>query len=260
MTITRAEIKVVSEQLFQNAASDILVNFPTDGDGDAIGTAYLDSKNVAESVDQVGLQPSSALNLYRVFALSIRDDRNQGDERLWEYLRNYVNYEPGSRKTYLEDVAARYAFVFAPIDAAILAGYPFTAAAVTGEVFIEAPSQVLEWGNSNLGSSTTTRYLGPGIQTGLADTVIWSREVKVAGRVRSSVRQEPGPPGKTMTYTIVINGTPSAAVVVMQSDDTSAVDDVNFPEVVPGDLVASRVTRSASGATARNVINTLEIF
>jgi hypothetical protein len=109
-------------------------------------------------------------------------------------------------------------------------------------------ADTLIWGNDNIGSSPTTRYLVPGWDALLAPTAMRNYRVARAGTL-SEMRvhhNAPGGNGNTVTYTLTVNGAPTALTVSMLSTAPDGTDLANSIATVAGDLLGIEVTKGAA--------------
>jgi len=119
----------------------------------------------------------------------------------------------------------------------------------------------LLWGDNSVGSSTTTRYLSPGYDDGLAETIPTQFRVVRAGtfqnlRIRHNV---PAGNGNAIVYTLRVNGVPSALTVSLASTATDGSDLANNVVVAVGDLIDIEVTKAAGvGSSPTNITATVE--
>jgi len=126
-----------------------------------------------------------------------------------------------------------------------------------------SPTSVLGWGQDNVGSSTTTRYLTPGWDDGIAPTVPRQIAVPRAGTLNSMivVQQTPLGNGNNITYTLRVNGIPSMLAVTIQSTGGFAANFLSPVAVVPTDIIDIEVTKVATiGNSPLRVGLTLELF
>jgi hypothetical protein len=139
------------------------------------------------------------------------------------------------------------------------------AGASPGDVFaldVGAGPDTLLWGNSSLVAALTVRYLTPGYADSVAETSPIEFRMPVAGTFRNlRVRQNVvGGGANTLTYTLMVNGAPTALTVTMASTASDGSDLANSVAVAAGDLVAIRVTRSGViPASPANVVASLEV-
>lgn len=111
-----------------------------------------------------------------------------------------------------------------------------------------ASKAILTWGDDSIATSMTTRYLTPGFDDGQAETTETAFRIPFACtlknlRIRARVA---GSGAATLTYTLVVNGTPSSLTVSMSNTSQDGSDLVNTVAVSAGDLISIRVTKSAS--------------
>lgn len=119
----------------------------------------------------------------------------------------------------------------------------------------------LLWGASRVGSTVTTRYLTPGYDNGLAQTIPTQIRAARAGalqnlRVRHNV---PAGNGSPIVYTLRVNGVASALVVSLASTSADASDLVATVAVAAGDLLDFEVTKGSSiGRSPTDIVATVE--
>lgn len=107
---------------------------------------------------------------------------------------------------------------------------------------------ILTWGDDSITTTTTTRYLTPGFDDGTAETTETAYRVPADGtaknlRVRARVA---GTGAATLTYTLMVNGSPSTLSVAMSNTVQDGSDLSNTVSLSAGDLISIRVTKSAS--------------
>jgi len=124
-----------------------------------------------------------------------------------------------------------------------------------------ASSSQLLWGSNSVGSSTTTRYLTPGFDNQLAQTVAIQIRASRAGTLRNlRVHHRAGAGnGNNIVYTIRINGVPTALTVTMASTANDGSDLANTVVVAANDLIDIEVTKAAStGSSPNDITATVE--
>lgn len=125
-----------------------------------------------------------------------------------------------------------------------------------------ASKAILTWGDDNITTTTTTRYLTPGFDDGTAETSETAYRVPSAGtaqnlRVRARVA---GSGAATLTYTLIVNGSPSSLSVAMSNTTQDGSDLVNTVSLSAGDLISMRITKSASLSSAPDdIVASLEV-
>ena len=117
------------------------------------------------------------------------------------------------------------------------------------------------WGASDLVSSTTTRYLTPGYETGNAPT----SPVRMAVPFPTTLRRfyiehnTPVGNGNPIVYTVRVNGVATAISVSLASTGSLGSDLAHSVAVAAGDLVDIQVTKASSvGNGAVSAMATLE--
>lgn len=124
-----------------------------------------------------------------------------------------------------------------------------------------AAGAALLWGASTVSFTTTTRYLYPFFDNGLAQTVAIRYRVPRAGTIRNlRVRHTtPGGNGNAIVYTLRVNGVASGLTTSLASTGTDASDLVTSVVVAAGDLVDIEITKVAGIAGSPNdVVATAE--
>jgi len=146
-------------------------------------------------------------------------------------------------------------------------GNPNTIAAFNGAgaaIYLPPPSSgsaPVLWGADSVGTSVTTRYLTPGYEDGLAQTVpIQIRAVRAGTlqklRVRHNITAGNGNP---IVYTLRVNGVATALTVSLASTVADGSDLVNTVAVAAGDLLDFRVTKAAGVvASPADIVATVE--
>lgn len=115
-----------------------------------------------------------------------------------------------------------------------------------------AGQQILTFGADSVDNTTTTRYLGPGYQLGVADDNPPSFENSLAGTIRNlRVRHNrPLGNGQPIVYTLRVNGAPTALTVSVTSTATNGQNLANSVAVNAGDVIDLQVTKAADVATS----------
>lgn len=129
---------------------------------------------------------------------------------------------------------------------------------------LDASSQSTEkFGNTNVSSTSTTRYLTPGFDgTNVAGTSAIQYKSPVAGTAKNLyiVHNNPAGNGGTITYTLRINGVATALTVGVPSTSASGVDNVHTVAIAVGDLIDIQVTKAGSiGTSPTNVCASFQI-
>jgi len=126
---------------------------------------------------------------------------------------------------------------------------------------IPTGSAQLLWGNDVVGGTTTTRYLTPGYDESLAQTMAVQIRAVRAGTLRNlRVRHNvPAGNGNNIVYTLRVNGAATALSATLASTATDSADLVNAVVVAAGDLLDFEVTKPALvGASPNDVVATVE--
>jgi len=120
----------------------------------------------------------------------------------------------------------------------------------------KADGSVLTWGNNSVSSTTTTRYMTPGFEDGLATTAAIQFRVPFASTARKMrVRQNsPAGNGNNVVYTLRVNGSASALAVTIASTGTDADDLTNEVTLAAGDIIDIEVTKASSTGSAPNQV------
>jgi hypothetical protein len=125
---------------------------------------------------------------------------------------------------------------------------------------------ILQWGNSSVANSTTTRVLDPGYENRIAPLASGTSFVDVriprAGTLRNLYVQHnnPGGTGAVITYTVFVNGIATAITVGVASTTAQGADTTNSVVVAAGDRVRIVVTKvAAAGGGSRQPEVSLEV-
>lgn len=127
---------------------------------------------------------------------------------------------------------------------------------------------VIHFGQGDLDASTTaTRYMTPGWDTGTASANIRAVPMTRDGVIRNMEvnARAAGVDTRTINTRILVNGVSTDLLVAVTNDnaDQSGSDTTHSVAVVRGDMVSVRVTKSGSGAftsTAQDVAVSFELF
>ncbi len=139
-----------------------------------------------------------------------------------------------------------------------LAGFDGGGAAA---LFIRTSDSLL-WGDNSVGSTTTTRYLTPGYDDNLAETIATQVRAPRAGtlqnmRVRHNVTNGNG---NSIVYTVRVNSVGSALTVSLASTTADGSDLASTVVIAAGDLLDIEVTKAASvGTSPNNIAVTVEL-
>lgn len=120
----------------------------------------------------------------------------------------------------------------------------------------------LQWGNSSVSGTTTTRYLSPGYGDATAQTTPIQQVVPTAGTLRNLrvKHNSPAGNGNAIVYTVRINGAATGVTVSLASTGTDGADTVNTAAVVAGDKIDIIVTKAVTvGASPGDVTASLEV-
>jgi len=121
---------------------------------------------------------------------------------------------------------------------------------------------ILIWGDDDIATSTTVRYLTPGYDDSVAETTVASMRIPYSGVLKNlRVRHNSAGSGSaTITYTVLVNGSGSSLVVAMSNTAQDGSDLVNSANVSAGDLIAIRVNKSSSiSSSPDNIVASLEV-
>ncbi len=119
----------------------------------------------------------------------------------------------------------------------------------------------LVFGTGSLSASTTTRFLYPGYDDGLAQTVAIVIEMTQAGTLRNLriVHNNPGGNGNDIVYTVLKNGGATSIAVTLASNAAAGADTSNSETFVAGDQITIRATKAAGiGGGLEDITATLE--
>jgi len=127
-------------------------------------------------------------------------------------------------------------------------------------------SGILTWGNNSVANSTASRVLDPGYENRTAplstSTALIDVRVPRAGTLRNLYieHNNPGGTGAIITYTVWVNGAPTAITTSLASTAAQASDTVNSVAVAAGARVRIVVTKiAAAGGGARRPEVSLEV-
>ena len=117
------------------------------------------------------------------------------------------------------------------------------------------------WGNSSIGTSTTSRYLTPGFTDNMAPTYAIQFRVAKAGTIKNLyVRQNTAGTGAVnVTYTVRKNGTNQALTVTLLATANDANDTTHTFAVAAGDLLDILVAKAGTlGSSPQDITATVE--
>lgn len=120
----------------------------------------------------------------------------------------------------------------------------------------------LTWGDDNITTTTTTRYLTPGFDDGTAETTETGYRVPSDGTAQNMrvYARAVGSGAATLTYTLMVNGSPSSLEVAMSNTAQDGTDLVNTVSLSAGDLISIRVTKSTSlSSSPDDIMVSLEV-
>ena len=104
------------------------------------------------------------------------------------------------------------------------------------------------FGAASLTPTTTDRWLFPGYANSNARTIPLNRPSPFDGvlKLLRVIHNDPGGNGGAITYTVMINGAPTALSVTMASTDSAGVNLTDQVAVSKGDLVCLKAAKAAS--------------
>lgn len=114
---------------------------------------------------------------------------------------------------------------------------------------------ILFWGNTDISPTTTTRFLAPGYDTGLAPTTVRDLLCPRAGTLRNLfIRHNTNNGnGNSVVYTVMKNGIATAIAVSLATGAIGDGSDIaNTVAIAQGDRISIRITK-AVGVTNGNV-------
>lgn len=120
----------------------------------------------------------------------------------------------------------------------------------------------LEFGAGSVSSTTTTRYLWPGFEGGIAQIAPVQFRLTRAGTLKSLRvhHNSPAGNGNNIVYTVRKNGVATTLTCTLASTAADGSDLVNSVSFAAGDLVDIRITKGASvGAAPNDVTATVEV-
>jgi hypothetical protein len=125
---------------------------------------------------------------------------------------------------------------------------------------------ILTWGNASVANSTATRVLDPGYENRLAPLSTAASVIDVRSPRSGVLRNlyvehnNPGGSGALITYTVYVNGAPTAITVGVASTSAQGADTVNSVSIAAGDRIRIVVTKVAvAGAGSRYPEVSLEV-
>lgn len=125
-----------------------------------------------------------------------------------------------------------------------------------------ATSALLHFGNSSVSSTTTSRYMTPGYEDGLAGTAVVQYYAPFAGNLKNLwVRHNtPAGNGNPIVYTIRINGAASALTCSVFSTASNGSDTTHTVAVAAGDRIDLQATKAAGiGSSPNEVLASVEL-
>lgn len=123
-------------------------------------------------------------------------------------------------------------------------------------------STVFLFGAGAIGATTTTRYLFPGGDNGLAQTVVWGVRAPVAGTLSDLYIEHNNTTGNglSVVYTIRVNTVASLVTVTLASTTSTGSDVANSVAVAAGDIIDIEVTKAAGiGNGALDVVASFKL-
>jgi hypothetical protein len=130
----------------------------------------------------------------------------------------------------------------------------------TDKTKLDNTSAVLYWGNNNISTTTTARYLNPGFNTAAAATTTIQIRVPRSGTIRHLyIYHGSVGVGGNVVYTVRKNGTNQTLTCTLAASGSTAQDTTNSFTVVAGDRIDITVTKAAAITTSpTNVTATVE--
>jgi hypothetical protein len=130
----------------------------------------------------------------------------------------------------------------------------------TDKTKLNNTSAVLYWGNNNISTTTTARFLNPGFITSAAGTTTVRLRMPRTGTIKSLyIYHGTAGVGGNVTYTVRKNGTNQTLTCTLAASATTAADTTNSFTVAAGDLIDVTVTKAAAITTSPlNITATVE--
>lgn len=119
----------------------------------------------------------------------------------------------------------------------------------------------LMWGDDGIATSTTDRFLSPGFDDAIAETSPTEFRLIRDGTLKTMRvhHTTAGVGAATLTYTLLINGTPTSLSVPILTTAQDGSDLANTVSVSAGDIATLRVSKSAAITTSPdNITVTVE--
>lgn len=126
---------------------------------------------------------------------------------------------------------------------------------------LDAPA-ILHWGDASIASTTATRYLTPGYDSGTAPTLTVQYRIPRDGVLQNLYIhcRAAGGNGNNVVYTVRINSINTALAVTLASNVISGSNTTNRVNVVQGDIIGIQVTKAASiGSSPDDIMASLEL-
>lgn len=127
-------------------------------------------------------------------------------------------------------------------------------------------SPILAWGNRAVGGTTTTRYMDPWGDLGDVAPTNGTTNARIVATRNGTIRNlyvrqgNPDGNGNDITYTVRVNGAPTAVTVTMASTDSQASDTTNSVAVSEGDNIDIEVTKAASVGNSPDAVTAQVLF
>lgn len=141
--------------------------------------------------------------------------------------------------------------------------YITDAGGVNNWVALKGGPALLEWGDGNIQTTTTDRFLTPGYDAGSAPTVAIQKTMTRRGfleQLRIKCRVANGN-GNNVAYTIQVNGLDTPLAVTLASNVQSGSNTTSRVQVSAGDFVTLKVSKAAGiGTSPQDVIADLNFL
>lgn len=121
---------------------------------------------------------------------------------------------------------------------------------------------IVQFGNGSLTETTTTRYLTPGYDAGVAQVTEWFMSAPFTGTIKNlHIRHnEAGGSANTIVYTVRVEAADSTVTATLAANGSTVADTSHTAAVTQGNRISVKATK-ASGVTTSpgNVIVTFEV-
>lgn len=142
---------------------------------------------------------------------------------------------------------------YAPTTTADWNPAPIEVAAALDQTAAKFRSSMLHWGNADVGTTASPRFLHPGYEQVTATTLDVTYEITqdcILDRMRIRARAGGTTGAQTITYTLRVDGLDTALLVSMPATSQSAQDLVHEAIVPAGSQIAIRVTKPGGISTS----------